>query len=90
MIFFPSKCRYQNEISFTVVIRGRPAGFPTHHLLRSYSSLLCRGAFITNGVARGRQKGACAPGATLGGAEMTFENKMTQRKKECFPFLVDF
>ena len=33
--------------------------------------------------------GACAPGATLGGAEMTIENKMTQRKKKLI-FLVDF
>ena len=46
-MFFFSKCRYQNEISFTIVIRGRPGSFPIHHLLRIYSSLLCRGAFIT-------------------------------------------
>ena len=54
-------------------------GAPIHHLLRSYSSLLSRGAFIT--IARGRQKRACAPGATLGGAEMTFEKKKDTKKK---------
>ena len=86
--FFP-KCRYQNEISFTIVIRGRPGSFPIHHLLRNCSSLLSNGRIYHYGVARGRKKGACAPGATLGGAEMTFENKMTQRKKKSFWLIFD-